>query len=409
MKRRDLIGPSTEIRIAAYDSATEEKAVADYICMGDDDQKTINAAISCLGVTGTIVLSPGTYRIGHFTHVGEGYYGAIFSSNGNNRIKLMGESLPDRNNKAADVLFEVTRNCYDSMDPECEYAVFTQGVRDHSYIQIENIIIVTPGNRRKIIGIDARYAFNVIAKNVMVNFGDILDSRAQGDASFLDSHRAVEGCVGVYGTQGSNGGTAISLTNIWVYGAYVGIAMQGEHLIAMSCCAKYCVYGYYFNCTDQITGAYVHPITCINCADELNVNMPRFGRSGEARNSSDEGRNQAISLIDFNLEWLDSYAALGGSYATEDYPGTTRGQINYTIQSSYGGSGNSSTIPFWADGCGMNMRSINDAQKRFVTTAERRSYAPNYLQKVFDTDLQKIVWCIDPKRRKWVDANGTEC
>lgn len=31
---------------------------------------------------------------------------------------------------------------------------------------------------------------------------------------------------------------------------------------------------------------------------------------------------------------------------------------------------------------------------------------PQYMQQVFDTDLNKLLICVDPAKRKWVDANG---
>ncbi|MEE0429332.1 MAG: hypothetical protein UDN37_02725 [Bacteroidales bacterium] len=43
-----------------------------------------------------------------------------------------------------------------------------------------------------------------------------------------------------------------------------------------------------------------------------------------------------------------------------------------------------------------------------VTSEERRSYAPNIGQTVFDTTLGMIVVCVDPDRRLWVDAFGKE-
>jgi hypothetical protein len=71
---------------------------------------------------------------------------------------------------------------------------------------------------------------------------------------------------------------------------------------------------------------------------------------------------------------------------------------------------NSVDLPLWAeDGSGKGFRTINNAQKSACTSAERRSYYPQYMQQIFDLDLNKLLICIDPSKRKWVDALGNEC
>ncbi len=69
---------------------------------------------------------------------------------------------------------------------------------------------------------------------------------------------------------------------------------------------------------------------------------------------------------------------------------------------------NSPTLPFWAPGGGIAVKSHNNTHKSVVTSEERRSYAPNIGQTVFDTTLGMIVVCVDPDRRLWVDAFGKE-
>ena len=41
------------------------------------------------------------------------------------------------------------------------------------------------------------------------------------------------------------------------------------------------------------------------------------------------------------------------------------------------------------------------------TSAERRSYYPQYMQQVYDTDLNKLLICTDPAKRVWRDAMGS--
>lgn len=44
--------------------------------------------------------------------------------------------------------------------------------------------------------------------------------------------------------------------------------------------------------------------------------------------------------------------------------------------------------------------------KTVCSTAERESYYPTLGQQIFDTDLNKMLVCIDPENKKWVDMNG---
>ena len=39
-------------------------------------------------------------------------------------------------------------------------------------------------------------------------------------------------------------------------------------------------------------------------------------------------------------------------------------------------------------------------------TAERLSYTPNFMQRIWDTDLNKEVICVDEAKPLWVDALG---
>jgi hypothetical protein len=71
---------------------------------------------------------------------------------------------------------------------------------------------------------------------------------------------------------------------------------------------------------------------------------------------------------------------------------------------------NSVDLPLWAeDGSGTGFRTVNNAHKPACTSAERRTYYPQYMQQVFDLDLNKLLICTDPAKRLWVDALGNPC
>ena len=44
--------------------------------------------------------------------------------------------------------------------------------------------------------------------------------------------------------------------------------------------------------------------------------------------------------------------------------------------------------------------------KASVFRAERIRYYPQYMQQLFDLDLNELLVCTDPAKRKWVDALG---
>jgi hypothetical protein len=46
--------------------------------------------------------------------------------------------------------------------------------------------------------------------------------------------------------------------------------------------------------------------------------------------------------------------------------------------------------------------------KTVCGTEERLSYYPSLGQQIFDTDLNKLLICVDADNKKWVDANGCE-
>ena len=113
-------------------------------------------------------------------------------------------------------------------------------------------------------------------------------------------------------------------------------------------------------------------------------------------------------MISFNLERVGSRAPGGklGSRMRETHPGTWRGQIGFTLQPRWSDI-NAVDEPLWAeDGSGKGFRTVNNAHKPACSSAERRSYYPQYQQQLFDTDLNKLLICTDPVKRIWRDALG---
>ncbi|MBR3999042.1 MAG: hypothetical protein IKI93_11950, partial [Clostridia bacterium] len=81
--------------------------------------------------------------------------------------------------------------------------------------------------------------------------------------------------------------------------------------------------------------------------------------------------------------------------------------IDFTLQPAWHHL-NDPTAQLWEnDGSGMGIRTRNLTHKSACTTEERLSYTPTYMQQVFDTDLGKLLICVDPAEKKWVDAMGS--
>ena len=113
-------------------------------------------------------------------------------------------------------------------------------------------------------------------------------------------------------------------------------------------------------------------------------------------------------MISFNCERVVGHTPGGkvGDDMREIRPGTWRGRIEFTRQPAWNAV-NSVDLPLWAeDGSGRGFRTVNIAHKPACGSAERRSYYPQFMQQVFDTDLGKLLICTDPARREWRDAMG---
>ena len=140
----------------------------------------------------------------------------------------------------------------------------------------------------------------------------------------------------------------------------------------------------------------------INCCDEHSATLPKFYKSG---NASARGAGRClVNFIDFNIEYYPLITGTPIVGAMEEFEGGWVGQIDYAIEDDE--RSNKVGIPFWADGHGSNFKSTNTAQAQRGSTALRNSFAPNYMQQYYDTDLNKIVYCKEPSTKTWIDAMG---
>ena len=398
-----------DIYVVAKNSPRRYRFGADYYCTGTNDELTIQKALDAVGTMGTLYLAPGTYDIGAFHLQDDGQYCAIQykldpGSSPERRVKIKCfDQTPMRQNGYSQLrrcaTLHITNSAYSALDSDTQYAVIgveTSGggrVWNGNIFDCEGIAIEIPGNQKKVIAFDAYYAFCMMMFKCMAT---AIPNNA------MPSTPGVDNCIGIRCTKGSNFGQESQINTCAMYGFGQGVAVMGEHYVLTNIKTIYNKYGFTFNWFGSADGGYSHPNTLINCCSEMDMNYPYFGQTNQG---------QSLTLIDFNMEHKAAAFALGGQRAKELIAGSWRGTIHYTIKvyqtDGYPITGNSESMPFWEDGYGKNMESVNDTQRKVVATvAALADFAPNFNQIVYVTELNKPIICTDPATSEWRDFTG---
>ena len=399
---------NSAITIAAYNSSEKLKKCADIVCKGENDEIVIQNVIDkCADEKKDIYLLNGTYHIDSFYDFGDGGPKTALCFP-NNKQEMLFEGQKKPYGKDSGVTLYVTSKALEQID-EGEYDVirttYTRcGLGNGSALSIKNMNVSLSHNQKPIRGIDLRRCDRPELKNVgMFAYRDMPAGLGKPPAV------PVEGCIGLTMTDGSNAHYS-NYTNVNTSGFYEGIQVGGEHVVMINCAAIMNYYGYTFGNYEINCGAN-HPITMINCMDERNVNLPLFNNCGDsdAKGNRMQG-NQEVTMISFNIEHIaeQSPGMVHGHRMKEVYPGTWKGNIDFTIQPAWNHL-NTEDFQLWEnDGSGTGFKTRNNCHKLICTTKERISYYPTYGQQIFDTDLNKMLICIDPANKKWVDYNGNE-
>ena len=410
---------SEEVFVAANDAKGYEKAKADYQCDGVNDELTIQSAINAIYSAGggTVRLSSGTFYIDSFPNYEAnddgGSYTAIMIPSNNTTgytIRIIGDSVPYNSTSGKGTRIRVSDPCYEGLDQDKKCKIFRSPYVDSLVgkakvaLLMSDFGIYLPWNQKKIMCIDLLYTNRVELRRIYI-IAYISGYNGHTVSIKNPPDVAVDGCVGLRMTGGSNAGFLNTYDSVVCIGFYEGIKVGGEHVIGLNLGGIFNVYSYTFGNYPWSDGMN-HPITLINCSDERGVNLPLFAYCSEGRNNSASG--QQISIIDFNVERIAAYTPGKqlGNLARELVPGTFHGDISYTIQYQYGGSPLSTTMKFWEDGHGQRFQSRNSTQLLACDTTTRNSYAPNYLQRIWDTTLGKEVICVDTANKTWKDAMG---
>lgn len=403
------------IRVAASDSRAEARAAADFVCTGTNDEAVIQAAIDDCARTGrNLFFFTGLYRLesvrdfedgGPKTAVCIRNMRRCFSMVGERRlIKGWPKDMPAVN---APVLYLSQSAVKDANDTSFDILRGTwseQGIMNGSALKMENLAVWAPNSKCRLRAIDLRRVASVEMLNLNLQaFGAAILQGLRYPYGIQEAPH--EENIGITLTDGSNN-VPVNLVNVLCTGFGQGFQVGGEHVVMINCSATFGLYGYTFGNYEYHCG-FNHPITLINCCDEQNVNMPLFASCGDVGGKI-HGL-QEVTMISFNFERVEEFVPGKrlGSLMRETRPGTWRGQIGFVTQPKWEAV-NAVDLPLWAeDGSGRGFRTINNAHKPACTTVERKRYYPQYMQQVFDTDLNKLLICTDPAKRTWIDAMGS--
>lgn len=388
---------------------------ADFNCTGKNDELVIQRAIEkAMNTNSNVMLLNGVYHIDNF----HDYYDdggpdtAICFPNDWREIRFIGENAEYGFQKSFHngVVLYVSAEALKKIKKEADVLRgrwTTAGIQNGSSLYMENISVVLANNQHNIRCIDLRRTDRPELKNItLVSYGDLI-SESSNTGLGTPPPVPAEGCIGLTMTDGSNNSYS-NYTNVQTYGFDEGIQVGGEHVVCINCGAAVGRYGFTFGNYVTKCGSN-HPITLINCMDERNINLPLFNRCGDydAKGARLQGR-QEIALICFNMERVESQTPGGrlGDLMRETSPGTWCGRIDFTLQSAWCAL-NSVDCQIWEnDGSGNGIKTMNSCHKNVCTTEERLTYYPSLGQQIFDTDLNKMVICIEPSSKKWVDLLG---
>lgn len=387
----------------------------DYICSGVNDEKTIQCAIDrCVRENKNVYLLNGIYHIDSFCKLlsDDGPKTAICFPNTWREIRFIGQNheygFQHRFNNG--VVLYVSKEALNSISEETDVirGQWTEaGIQNGSSLCMENIAVVLANNEHPIRCIDLRRTDRVECKNIsLISYGDLISENSDVGLGTPPPVPA-KGCIGLTMTDGSNYDYS-NYTNVQTWGFDEGIQVGGEHVVCINCGATIGNYGFTFGNYATNCGSN-HPITLINCLDERNINLPLFNDCGDGDGKG--GRlhgEQEVTLISFNVERVASQTPGGvlGDAMREVVPGLWKGNIDFTAQPAWCHT-NALDFKIWEnDGSGIGIKTRNNCHKTVCGTKERHSYYPTYGQQIFDTDLQKMLICIDPENKKWVDFNG---
>ena len=400
------------IRVAAANSRQEACRAADFVCTGTNDEAVIQRAIDACKTNGKqLLFFAGLYRLGSVRDFGDkGPKTAICICNMHREFAMVGERR-QVTGWPKDMLVNgvVLYLCPEALPSGGESVDILrgewsrEGIMNGSALRLENMSVWAPDSQHPLRAVDLQRVNSAEVRNVSLKaFGTAtLNGLVYPYGNPPPPHPE---SIGMTLTDGSNN-APVNLVNVSACGFGQGFQVGGEHVVMINCSATFGGYGFTFG-NYPYHFAFNHPITLINCCDEQNIHLPFFNSCGD-----DGGKlhgRQEVTMISFNCERMAEHAPGKklGDLMREAKPGTWRGNISFARQPKWHAI-NSVDEPIWAeDGSGVGFVTRNNAHKSACTSVERRSYYPQYMQQVYDTDLNKLLICTNPAKREWRDATG---
>ena len=395
------------VRVAAYDSSDEAKRSADVVCTGENDELTIQKILDEYdGVTNRgchILFYDGNYNIDGFHEDDRFFMPTALRIGRTTGVVLRGVDEGGLR-KNTGVLFNVRPRAYEGRDTSVQVSVIAcskENILNNNHLTIKNMSVILPDIKHKVICINTFNAGAAILENIR------LYSNGCGRGKM-----PVKGSVGVRGSNINPNGVGHHWNDIMSQGFYEAFQIGGEHLVATNLLAYQSYYGYTFGNYDVTEhskesnwfGVWEHPITLINCAEELCASLPLFNVCGGSRRPNSRGY-QVIDLISHTIEYREKENPTLAPVlpAREVVPGTWCGNITFCGNKFAESMENAVDAPFWEKGSGQRFFTRNSAHSLSGTSAERESYLPMYMQQYYDTDLEKLLIY---NGSDWVDVMG---
>lgn len=387
----DLSEMPCTVIVAAANSSESDKKLADYVCDGTNDEVEIQQAINTFATkSGQVILCNGDYFIDSFysdsTYGKFGLY--IPNPNINHDIIIRGISHPNRVGTytigiAPTInLRQTTYNTLGTNEKVTIFGALGPITYPNLNVTIKNMGFNMGGTGKKMTVIDLQYFANARIDFCHIGLINGVSPSPTPNANY----------IGIRGLPGWNFGAGYYIKNCFLYGLGVAFDIGGEHLIMEDCGCRFCDITYRFNGYNS-PSKMAHPQTLINCCEEECVRSMYFCTSSV---------KQTITMIDFNIEERPTqYPSYARSVkAVEQTPGNYHGTITYTA--NYENYVNTSAIPFWESGSGINFDTRNTTDLLYGSTADRPSN-PNVRQQYYDTTLNKMIVFIDGG---WKDFMG---
>lgn len=390
----------SRVHIAAYDSNEAAKKRSDIVCTGSNDQNLIQSLLDAMdGIHDRLcelVFESGTYHIGAFSNFSDSDLPTAIRIGHNKLIVLRGFDQGALRDKSG-ARFVVDPSAYDGFPEDTQFnviAVSNRNGRNFNHIELRNFAVELPDIDHKVIVLNTFCAGGATLENLRL----VCNGRGY-------SRIPVEGLIGVRGQNVNPNGFGQYWKDIICSGFHEAFQMGGEHIVAIGLLAYQSYYGYTFgNYPTAQDGVWEHPITLINCSEELCASLPLFATCGSTSAPNARGL-QCVDMISHTMELrrAENYTQREVLPARETVPGTWCGNITFAANRLAQSFENAVDVKFWEDGSGTRFKTRNSAHALAGTTAERLSYVPTYVQTYYDTDLEKML-IFDGRR--WVDSRG---